>query len=399
MRVKRWEQGRAIQILAALVLVLGGALTATSVLAMNSYLADSFDSSPILAEVDTDGAWYVDRYPPAAFESANVMGKNVLKISIDANDGAQLRPSGFSSGFYNTQGRKFNQGGLGVTFVKGDLYIPADWATKHRRSGIWATAFDESNAISYYPIISFRNVDGNSPTLSYWDGSGDGSWVELGPPAVYDSWYTFEIRLEGSEAIYLIDDAEVGRLDSGGSSYLGNIIMQAFNFNDTNLGASFNNESYDAFWDNLEAGTAIHNVTQQTYHTTIQAAIDAADAGDTINVAAGTYVGAVNINKSLTLNGAQADVAVDGRTAGSGSESVIQGLVTVSASNVTIDGFTLTNPGQTYAVSIPSSASNVALTYNIVDTVGAVGLGSNVHAIVMSNGPDSVTIAHNRFNK
>ena len=121
-------------------------------------------------------------------------------------------------------------------------------------------------------------------------------------------------------------------------------------------------------------------------------------AGDTINVAAGTYNENVSIPKSVTLKGAQCDVNVISRTAASASESTIRGLVTIDASGVNINGFTLTNPGQTNALSVTASHSNIAITYNIVDSIGAVGLTDNVHAILLNQGPDSVTIAHNRFN-
>ena len=121
-------------------------------------------------------------------------------------------------------------------------------------------------------------------------------------------------------------------------------------------------------------------------------------AGDTIIVAAGTYVENVSIPKSVTLKGAQYDVNVSGRTAANTSESTIRGLVTVDASGVNINGFTLTNPGLTNALSVTPSHSNIAITYNIVDSVGAVGLTDNVHAILLNQGPDSVTIAQNRFN-
>jgi hypothetical protein len=76
--------------------------------------------------------------------------------------------------------------------------------------------------------------------------------------------------------------------------------------------------------------------------TTIQAAITAAMPGDTINVAAGTYNEMVQVNKTVTLRGAQA--GVDARTRLPVNESIIthgDGPVQILADNVVIDGFTI----------------------------------------------------------
>ncbi len=133
----------------------------------------------------------------------------------------------------------------------------------------------------------------------------------------------------------------------------------------------------------------------------IQGELDHAQSGDTVLVKAGTYAENLTILTPVTLKGAQYNLAVSGRTAASVNESTIQGLVTVDASNVVVDGFTLTNPSQTYALYVNNhtpSHSVISITHNIVDNVGSPSLASNVHAILLNQGPDSVTISNNRFN-
>ena len=89
-------------------------------------------------------------------------------------------------------------------------------------------------------------------------------------------------------------------------------------------------------------------------YTTIQAAITAAVAGDTINVCAGTYAGPITINKSnLVLKGAKAGVPAGPSATGNnrgGGESIIEAnaaaVVTYAGSttvNTVLDGFTIRN--------------------------------------------------------
>ena len=98
---------------------------------------------------------------------------------------------------------------------------------------------------------------------------------------------------------------------------------------------------------------------------TIQAAINAADAGYTVRAAAGTYIENLALNKAVTLAGANVGVAGTGVR---GGETIIQGATIVSAA-ATIDGVQVLN----------TSAPNV---------------GFNG---VRVNGPSDVTIKNSLF--
>jgi SdrD B-like domain/FG-GAP-like repeat/Right handed beta helix region len=126
--------------------------------------------------------------------------------------------------------------------------------------------------------------------------------------------------------------------------------------------------------------------------STIQSAVNAASAGDTIRVAGGTFSESVNVNKSLSLLGNQ--VGSDARTRSGVPETVVGsagGAFQVSANNITIDGFTISGVtgGLNAGVYTNSSIAGYQLLDNII-TNNVIGLYAN------SNG--AALVQHNLFD-
>ena len=126
-------------------------------------------------------------------------------------------------------------------------------------------------------------------------------------------------------------------------------------------------------------------------HTTVSAAVAAANNGDQIDVCAGTYTETVTVNKFLTLRGAQAGVDARTRVQPSPSpsptpstESVLNGpggSLNITASNVTVDGFTIqegsTSPLAT-GIAIAGNRSGHRILNNIIrDNTFGIYLNSN----------------------
>lgn len=197
--------------------------------------------------------WVVDRYDPDQFANiGNFAGRdNVLAIGISPNDGLNLRPAGFQSTFYNTQGRNHAiTGGVGDSLTA-SLYIETSWRNPQLgnvRSDMWGVVNTEPSAD--YPIIGFTNY-GGTPRLRIWDDETANGWVDLAAPVNFGGWMEFEIRFAGAYQYYV--DGVLVYTDAtipGGTPVFTATIMQAYNFcGDPSLVGAVCN-GYVAHWDN-----------------------------------------------------------------------------------------------------------------------------------------------------
>src|SRR5437660_932044 len=134
-------------------------------------------------------------------------------------------------------------------------------------------------------------------------------------------------------------------------------------------------------------------------YSTIGAAVAASSSGDVIEVCAGAYIEDVSISvPNLTLNGAQSGNSVAGRAFGVG-ESTVFGMITIQAANVTINGFSLSNPGRDTGILVKKTGDRALIIYNIIDTVGGPTFSGNTQGIYLELGPDNVNVASNKISR
>ncbi len=129
-------------------------------------------------------------------------------------------------------------------------------------------------------------------------------------------------------------------------------------------------------------------------YATIQAAIDASQDGDTIFVMAGTYIEDLQINKAVTIQGANVGISGSGSR---GAETVIQGQATVTDS-ATLDGVKVLNTSSN-AVSFTGVSVlgnvNATITNSVFFSTGPNGTNEDRAILLGSGATGNVTVSNN----
>lgn len=157
------------------------------------------------------------------------------------------------------------------------------------------------------------------------------------------------------------------------------------------------------------AHAATLSVPSGTYPT-IQSAITAAAAGDTINVAAGTYNEQIIVNKQLTINGSKAGISagVNAGTRGT-EESIVNGGFIISKASqyygtpvdgTVVDGFTVLGgsgfSGHNNGFSVESSGDlGITIQNNIIQNVTSPDQSEGIETV---DGTNKLTIKNNNIS-
>ncbi|GAB5460378.1 VCBS domain-containing protein [Hoeflea alexandrii] len=131
----------------------------------------------------------------------------------------------------------------------------------------------------------------------------------------------------------------------------------------------------------------------------LQAAVNAATAGDTIMIAAGTFAGDTTIDKAVTILGANWGTAGNGAR---GAESVLEGeiIVTAATGTVVINGVEISNtsgPGAQFDGVTVDGGANVTIENSVFDATSTGGANGDRGIYLTVNATGEVSITQNAF--
>lgn len=185
--------------------------------------------------------------------------------------------------------------------------------------------------------------------------------------------------------------AVIFKAGSGWTGYQGSV-------DNLTIGINGDDTTYD-----FEPILTVHNITQNTHHTSIQNGVNKATAGDVLEIDPGTYVENVVVDKSVTLRGAGAGTdpaqhtILDGTTLGGASGIHLNSNVTdVTIEDLRVQNYTMS--GETAGIYAAVGNDNfVAQNLHVYNNTGG-------RAGLHMNGPvDTVLIdnveAHNNTSR
>ena len=176
-------------------------------------------------------------------------------------------------------------------------------------------------------------------------------------------------------------------------------LLTTFFVDDDYTGMSFNDPITDI--DPVTAGDQAGNFGIDVF-ATIQGAVNAAAAGDTIYVSAGTYSEDVIVNTSVFIQGANSGIAVGVDPGVRGLESELTGGFRLFANDVVIDGFKIidgTGPagiGSKSAVFMASGTTGHTIENSILEGPGT-GVESRGVLTTFNGNNDNITIQNNEI--
>lgn len=128
----------------------------------------------------------------------------------------------------------------------------------------------------------------------------------------------------------------------------------------------------------------------------IQRGVDAAAAGNTVHVQAGSFAETVTVNKALDIRGA--NYGVDPNTGSRVAESILSGTFSLQSSGISVNGFEVTGSGAAFAGGGAGPWSNVSLTNNrMIGKTGqqTVAYGFSLGNVTTSIGATNWTVSNN----